>query len=302
MTALSTLNDDLDANLDLKAFETIFPVQNSGLLQRFGLLKNDSIGQLGEEFGPEEVFQSFVQFIERHKATLSASTCERFRLLSEEFHFQALTDDRYRDLAEERGFAWQVDVASMIFRHFGSCRSIVIPWWVVVLGNGCFYECKLAESVVFESGSQLERIGETAFCRSGLKSIVIPSSTIVLGNSSFADCESLASVIFERGSRLERIDERAFFHSGLKSIVIPSSTIVLGNWSFAICESLKSVIFESGCQLEEIDVLVFAASPISSCMPSGAYRKGCFLVKEWVSFARDQLGSKLVVKIEHNNI
>jgi hypothetical protein len=65
--------------------------------------------------------------------------------------------------------------------YFGSCRSIVIPPSVFVLGKSSFYGCKSLESVTFESVSRLERIEAFAFERSGLKSIEIPSSGVVLG-------------------------------------------------------------------------------------------------------------------------
>jgi hypothetical protein len=65
--------------------------------------------------------------------------------------------------------------------------------------------------VIFENASRLERIGEYAFQRSGLKSIEIPSSVVVLGKWCFFQCTSLESVTFERGSRMERIDESAFY-------------------------------------------------------------------------------------------
>jgi hypothetical protein len=90
---------------------------------------------------------------------------------------------------------------STIYRYFGSCRSIVVPSSVVVLGSWCFYQCKSLESVSFESGSRFERIEESAFSGSVLQSIEIPSSVIVLGKRSFRGCESLESVTFESGSK-----------------------------------------------------------------------------------------------------
>jgi hypothetical protein len=102
-------------------------------------------------------------------------------------------------------------------------KSIVIPSSVIVLPESSFAKCQSLESVLFESGSRLERIEQSAFEKSGLKSIVIPSSVIVLSESSFAKCESLGSVTFETGSKLERIEKSAFYESGLKSIVIPPS-------------------------------------------------------------------------------
>jgi hypothetical protein len=54
---------------------------------------------------------------------------------------------------------------STIYRYFGSCRSIVIPSFVVVLGKRSFLWCESLESVTFESGSRLERIEESMFER-----------------------------------------------------------------------------------------------------------------------------------------
>jgi hypothetical protein len=126
---------------------------------------------------------------------------------------------------------------SVIYRYFGACHSVVIPSSVVVLGKASFCECKFLESVVFESGSRLERIEEFAFEWTGLRSIVIPSSVIVLAECSFFLCKWLESVVFETGSRLERIEDWAFHKSGLKSIVIPSSAVVCSAWGFDVCVS-----------------------------------------------------------------
>jgi hypothetical protein len=158
---------------------------------------------------------------------------------------------------------------STIYRYFGSCRSIVIPSSVIVLGKQSFYECKSLESVTFESGSRLERIEESAFFRSGLRSVLIPSSVIVLGKWNFYQCNSLESVTFESDSRLERIEESAFFRSGLKSILIPSSVVVLGEWSFRGCKSLESVTFESDSRLERIEESAFRESGLRSILIPG---------------------------------
>jgi hypothetical protein len=53
---------------------------------------------------------------------------------------------------------------------------------------------KSLESVIFESGSRLERIEESAFAESGLKSIEIPSSVVVLGKESFCKCKNRSCI------------------------------------------------------------------------------------------------------------
>jgi hypothetical protein len=153
---------------------------------------------------------------------------------------------------------------SVICRYLGSCRSVVIPSSVVVVGPSSFCENRSIASVIFENGSRLERIEACAFRWMTLTSIVIPSSVLVLGKESFDDCTWLKSVSFENGSRLERIEESAFRGTGLTSIVVPSSAIVLGKQSFYRCKSLESVIFESGSRLERIEESAFCESGLKS--------------------------------------
>jgi hypothetical protein len=139
-------------------------------------------------------------------------------------------------------------------------KSIVIPSSLVALGKECFDNCMSLGSVIFETGSQLEKIDESAFRGSGLRSIVIPSSVVALGKSSFCECRSLESVTFENCTRLERIEESAFQKTGLKTIVIPSSVLVLAERSFYQCERLRSVSLENGSRLERIEEFAFKES------------------------------------------
>jgi hypothetical protein len=135
---------------------------------------------------------------------------------------------------------------SILVRYVGVSRSVIIPSSVVVLGKSCFAWCKSLESVIFESGSRLERIESYAFASSGLKSIVIPSSVTVLGKSSFSWCESLDSVILENGSRLERIEEDAFSRTRLKSIVIPPEATFIDKDR---CRGFSVIIGDTGVEL-----------------------------------------------------
>jgi hypothetical protein len=180
-----------------------------------------------------------------------------------------------RALRSREGFLETCD-RSMIFRYFGVCRSVVIPSSVVVLGKESFrhwsdVDGDWLEYVVFEEGSRLERIEESAFRETMLHSIVIPRSVVVLGKSSFTWCKWLESVVFENGSRLERIEALAFQSSGLKTIKIPSSVVSLGPSSFGWCRGLESVVFESGSRLECIEKSAFERSGLKSIqIPPGA--------------------------------
>jgi hypothetical protein len=150
-------------------------------------------------------------------------------------------------------------------------KSIEIPCSVVSLGKESFCWCRSLESIVFECGSRLEHIEESALSfettqvlahgyNGSLRSIAIPAAAVVLGKMSFSQRQALESVLSESGSRLERIEECAFHGSGLRSIIIPSSVVVLGKRSFLECRSLESVIFESGSRLECIEECAFKKS------------------------------------------
>jgi hypothetical protein len=147
---------------------------------------------------------------------------------------------------------------TIVYRYFGDDCSLVIPFEINVLGQSSFAKYMSIESVLFESGSKLERIEAAAFAHSGLKSILIPSSVIILNNSSFADCSQLKSVLFESDSKLKRIEVSAFARTGLEQIVIPLSVTHLGNSSFADCADLEKVIFENNSMMEEIDESAFS--------------------------------------------
>jgi hypothetical protein len=93
-------------------------------------------------------------------------------------------------------------------------------------------DCLSLVSVIFESGSRLERIEEMAFSGSALQSIVIPSSVVVLAGWSFCECRKLETVAFETGSRLQRVGKEVFRGSRLHSIVIPPGVPFIDSSAF----------------------------------------------------------------------
>jgi hypothetical protein len=149
-----------------------------------------------------------------------------------------------------------------LVRYFGSALSLVIGRSVEMIGDACFKSHETLASVVFESDSILERIGESAFANGKLMgAIVLPRSVRMLARFCFCGCESLSSVRFESGSMLSEIGEFAFAQCGLTDIVIPASVAVIGRCAFSRCRSLASVTFESESNLRVIGKAAFAGCP-----------------------------------------
>jgi hypothetical protein len=113
---------------------------------------------------------------------------------------------------------------------------------VSVLCQSCFLHSRSLSSILFESGSNLQQIEESAFFDSGLTTIIIPSSVTHLSKSCFSFCNSLSSISFETGLNLQRIKECAFFYSGLTTIIIPSSVTHLCKSYFSSCRSRSSIL------------------------------------------------------------
>ena len=113
--------------------------------------------------------------------------------------------------------------------------KVTIPASVTKIGARAFYGCQLTE-VIFETGSALREIGESAF----------------------AYCTKLPEITLPDG--LEVIGVRAFDgDSRLTEIAIPASVTTIGAYAFELCSGLTSVQFASGLtsQLKTIGNFAF---------------------------------------------
>jgi hypothetical protein len=115
-----------------------------------------------------------------------------------------------------------ISVRSLI-RYLGEGARFQIESSIEGICEGCFMWCKSVLSVVFEENSQLSRLENRAFSRSGLTSIHLPASVTVIGGFCFCCCRSLVSITFESGSKLFQLAKEAFSWSGLRSIHLPAS-------------------------------------------------------------------------------
>jgi hypothetical protein len=131
-----------------------------------------------------------------------------------------------------------------LIRYFGSESQVFIKREIEVIGEFCFCRCRSVCEVIFEEGSRLRQIEESAFDGSGLTKIRIPSSVEAIGQFCFYVCESLCEVTFEEASRLQRIQSWTFMSSGLTRISLPSSVKSIGRQALSLCKSLREVVFE----------------------------------------------------------
>jgi hypothetical protein len=87
------------------------------------------------------------------------------------------------------------DIATVSFTG----NILWFPSSVKILSTDCLSEPHSLNAVVFEKGSQFERIPRLLFSKTGLHCVRIPASVQVLCEKCFYECRSLSSVIFEAG-------------------------------------------------------------------------------------------------------
>jgi hypothetical protein len=132
-----------------------------------------------------------------------------------------------------------------------------------VLGSNCFAGIETLQSVLFENGSELIRIEDSAFSGSSILSICIPSTCTSFGWFAFA--HSLCTVItFQSPSRFVEFGTAAFKESRLQQLNIPSGVVNIPEECFSGCVQLTSLTFEPSSQLAVIGPSAFAKARIKS--------------------------------------
>jgi len=125
-----------------------------------------------------------------------------------------------------------------VFANSG-ITSINIPAAVSVIPDYAFYFAANLASVTFAAGSQVTRIGISAF----------------------SDTASLQTIDLPDG--LLTIDISAFSYSGLEEITIPASVTSIKDSAFTLSPNLESVTFESGSQLNLIEQSAFSYTALT---------------------------------------
>ena len=108
-------------------------------------------------------------------------------------------------------------------------RQVVIGKDITYIGKFNFFQCRNLESVTFQEGSKLERIGWGAFGYSSLPAITIPDSVTRLESYAFYFCTNLSSVEISENSGLTSMGESVFrADTKLKNLYIPDAVISIG--------------------------------------------------------------------------
>lgn len=103
-----------------------------------------------------------------------------------------------------------------------------------------FCDSRYVTSVIFETGSAVEKISASAFYEAtGITSITLPSTVTVIGDNAFSGCTALKTVILPEN--LETIGIYAFSQTGIETITIPGSVTQIGNSAFKWCDSLVTI-------------------------------------------------------------
>lgn len=137
-----------------------------------------------------------------------------------------------------------------------NAASIVIPKSVTSIGNYAFTYCISLTSVIFESGSVLQTIGDYAFRATvttagryvPITSISIPASVKSIGTYAFAYCYSLTTVTFEKdasgNTSLQYIGAHAFRNTSIQTIVLPDTVKSLTGPTTIASDSQSSAFYQ----------------------------------------------------------
>jgi len=169
------------------------------------------------------------------------------------------------------------------FDRCDALKAVNIPASVYNVRTRAFSDTSNLETVIFEEGSILEKIGNWAFrYSSSLKKITFPATLKEIRELAFQG-SGLEEVIFEEGSHLEVIGAYAWgWCKELKVVTLPPALREIG-WGAFTYSGLKKVILEEGSELETIVSEAFYGSELKSInTPSGVeigsrafYGTGC---------------------------
>ena len=116
-----------------------------------------------------------------------------------------------------------------IRQHNTQIKRLVIGKDITYIGKFNFNWCSKLQSVTFEEGTKLERIGWGAFGYSSLPEITIPDTVTQIDGYAFYFCEDLTKVTISESSGLTSFGEFVFkADTKLKNLYIPDGVTSIG--------------------------------------------------------------------------
>ena len=161
------------------------------------------------------------------------------------------------------GLLYSKDERKIIAAPAGIMGTLYVPKSTEVIGFGAF-ENSLADSIVFDSASNILSFGYRAFYGAkNLREVTVPATVVAIDYYAFAQCSNLETVKFEEGSRLAGIYEGAFFGCGkLKNIILADNIVEISDYAFYGCTSLTEIPVSDTSMIKGIYSYAFAYSGI----------------------------------------
>ena len=161
------------------------------------------------------------------------------------------------------GLLYSKDERKIIAAPAGITGTLYVPKSTEVIGFGAF-ENSLADSIVFDSASNILSFGYRAFYGAkNLREVTVPATVVAIDYYAFAQCSNLETVKFEEGSRLAGIYEGAFFGCGkLKNIILADNIVEISDYAFYGCTSLTEIPVSDTSMIKGIYSYAFAYSGI----------------------------------------
>ena len=161
------------------------------------------------------------------------------------------------------GLLYSKDERKIIATPAGITGTLYVPKSTEVIGFGAF-ENSLADSIVFDSASNILSFGYRAFYGAkNLREVTVPATVVAIDYYAFAQCSNLETVKFEEGSRLAGIYEGAFFGCGkLKNITLADNIVEISDYAFYGCTSLTEIPVSDTSMIKGIYSYAFAYSGI----------------------------------------
>lgn len=120
-------------------------------------------------------------------------------------------------------------------------ETLNMPQGVTEIGKRTFGGC---ESLDVELPPQLERIGEKAFYRSGIKNAILPDTVRSIGSGAFEQTRSMVSATLP--TTITAVPERMFYASYVERVSLPVGLQSIGKAAFFNCMHLTDLQLPEG--------------------------------------------------------